>query len=560
MIVKSIRIHNFRTFDDGEITLCPYSSLVGANNSGKTNIIDALRVFYEKDLKYQESRDFPKFEVAGREVWVEIEYLPSTEEFQSLKDEYKLANSTFRVRKYFQSSEKDAEGKLKSGIYAYTGGSLSDSRFYGAKNVQQGKLGDIIYIPAVSKLDETTKLTGPSPLRDLLNSVVKRVMENSASYASLKESFEAFEKGIKNESTSDGQSLARLEKDITKEISDWGTRFELTIGAVSPDDLVKGLVDHRIFDSDLGVCQESKCYGQGFQRHLIFTLIRLAAKYTSEKPTPSRKEFSPEMSVILFEEPEAFLHPAQIAVLDQSIRTLTKSPGTQVLISTHNPLFVSRSIQDLPSLTRLHRDGAKARPYRVSEEQLANIIFLNQDALKAWVASGILLSEDDLTTEMETLKYSLWLDSRRCAGFFANRILLVEGQTEVALFDYLINSGQIKVPREGVFIFDSLGKFNIHRFMNLFASLGIPHSVLYDDDNGKNAIVSSTIQNAKNGLTIGIDSFPKDIEDFLGIPPADKPHKKPQHVMYQVAQGKVSADRMDELCTKVAKVLSLDNG
>jgi predicted ATP-dependent endonuclease of OLD family len=329
---------------------------------------------------------------------------------------------------------------------------------------------------------------------------------------------------------------------------------------VSPDDLVKGLVDHRIFDSDLGLCQESKCYGQGFQRHLIFVLIRLAAKYTSEKPTPTRKEFAPEMSVILFEEPEAFLHPAQIAVLDRSIRTLTKSPGTQVLISTHNPLFVSRSIEDLPSLTRLHRHGPKARPYRVSQEELDKIIYSNQDALKGWVASGISVSEDDLTSEMETLKYSLWLDSRRCAGFFANRILLVEGQTEVALFDYLINSGRIKVPREGVFVFDSLGKFNIHRFMNLFASLGIQHSVLYDDDNGKNAIVSSTIQNAKNGFTIGIDSFPKDIEDFLGIPPADKPHKKPQHVMYQVAQEKVSTDRIDELCKKIAKVLSLDNG
>ncbi|MDW8289067.1 MAG: AAA family ATPase, partial [Flammeovirgaceae bacterium] len=74
MRAVAIKIHNFRTFADAELSLSPYSLLVGANNTGKSNLIDAIRVFYEKDIKYEEGRDFPKFPVADKESWIEIQF------------------------------------------------------------------------------------------------------------------------------------------------------------------------------------------------------------------------------------------------------------------------------------------------------------------------------------------------------------------------------------------------------------------------------------------------------------------------------------------------------
>jgi len=67
----SIMLHNFRTFADATINLSPYALLVGANNCGKSNVIDAIRAFYEKGIKYEESRDFPKFRTSDQESWVE---------------------------------------------------------------------------------------------------------------------------------------------------------------------------------------------------------------------------------------------------------------------------------------------------------------------------------------------------------------------------------------------------------------------------------------------------------------------------------------------------------
>ena len=251
---------------------------------------------------------------------MEIEYQPTTDELATLKDEYKTASGTFRVRKYLQSSEIDDEKKPKSGIYAYVNGKLSNTRFYGAKNVSQGKLGDIIYIPAVSRLDDQTKLTGPSALRpDLINSVLKRIMDTSPAYVGLKSAFDEFNGKLKSECTEGGHSLQSIEQEISTEISNWGTSFEFFINPVAPDDLVKTLIGHRIQDTALGQAQDSKCYGQGFQRHLVFTLIKLSAKYTAVAKPLSGKEFSPQLIWLLFEEPEAFLHPSQIDALDVNL-------------------------------------------------------------------------------------------------------------------------------------------------------------------------------------------------------------------------------------------------
>lgn len=417
MKATNITIHNFRSILHSDINLDNYSLLIGANNSGKSNVIDAIRIFYEKDLKYDHQRDFPKMTTHDEESWVEIEFKPSNDEFQNLKPEYKLPTDTFRIRKYFESSKKDTEGKTKDGIYAYKGKELSDSRFYGYKNVQKSKLGDILYIPAVSKIDEHTKLTGPSVLRELINTVMKRVMEDSNAYKALKKAFELFEQGIKTETTEEGHSLESIEKEITRKIEDWGASFQLTINSVTPDDLVKTLINHQLYDDVLDQPMSSNSYGQGFQRHLIFSLIQVAAQHTESTKSAEKKEFAPEMTWILFEEPEAFLHPSQIDILNHDLRLLSYGAETQVLISTHNPQFVSRNIKNLTSLIRLHRNVNTTTVGQINNATLDKILNLNQQDLAKWQIAGLNVNFDDLSVDMESIKYSLWLDPRRCGVF-----------------------------------------------------------------------------------------------------------------------------------------------
>jgi len=216
MKIKSITIHNFRSIKDIKFNLNDYSLLIGANNSGKTNIIDALRIFYEKEKFDKE--DIPKFKTNDQEIWIEIVFHLLDDEFENLKDEYKQVNNTLKVRKYLKSSQSDRVKSNQSNIYAYEGDDLSNNLFYGAKNISEAKLGNVVYIPEVAKVDEYTKLSGPSAFRDSLNFVVKKVVKNSHSFESLSKSFTDFNEKFKTEATKDGISIQNFIDDVNKEI------------------------------------------------------------------------------------------------------------------------------------------------------------------------------------------------------------------------------------------------------------------------------------------------------------------------------------------------------
>jgi len=369
MKIKIITIHNFRSIKEQILNLMDYSLLIGANNSGKTNVIDAIRIFYEKDQFDKE--DITKFETDDQESWIEIEFHLTNDEFANLRDDYKQPNNTLKVRKYLKSSEPNRVRTNQSNIYGYEGGNLSNNLFYGAKNISEAKLGDVVYIPEVAKVDEYTKLTGPSAFRDSLNFVVKKVVKDSPSFESLSKSFIDFNEKFKTEVSKDGTSIQNFIDDVNKEIKDWDISFGVEISQIKPEEIIKHLVSHYLEDKNLKDQKlDVSSFGQGLQRHLIYTLIKLSTKYKSIPIKKEKKEFAPDLTLILFEEPEAFLHPAQQEILNLSLKELSSESTQQVLISTHSPLFVSKNIEDVPSILKLTKDNAETIIHQVDNNSL----------------------------------------------------------------------------------------------------------------------------------------------------------------------------------------------
>ncbi|MDE0158608.1 MAG: AAA family ATPase [Candidatus Dadabacteria bacterium] len=449
MKLQEVIIHNIRSIQHTSFQLSGYSMLVGENNVGKTNIFTALRLFYEDGgLKYKKDVDFPKF-AKDDESWVELAFITTEDEQDGLKDEYKSKDRILRVRKYFRSKEKDLVKPNQSNIYAYESGELSNNLFYGAKNVSQAKLGKVIYIPAVSKTDETLKLSGPSPFREMLNLVMKRAVLESPTFDNLKTAFDAFNSDFKKESSEEGLSINSLIHEINSEIGNWNVRFDVSVNPIKPEEIVKNLLSHHIEDIDLGGEQINLAsFGQGLQRHLIFTLIKLSAKCTVTS-VAKRKDFDPDFTLLLFEEPEVFLHPSQQESLHLSLRTLASGTSEQVLVSSHSPHFVSKQISHLPGMVRLSKDNGITKTFQVTEEVLSEIFDENLglykkscDCLKSTQISEKIkeeirakgLGEEKPNPagklEEEALKYFLWLDSERSSLFFAKKVIVCEGASE----------------------------------------------------------------------------------------------------------------------------------
>ncbi len=408
MKIKTITIHNFRSIKLQAFDLLSYSLLVGANNSGKTNIIDALRIFYEKE-KF-DNNDFPKFKTDDQESWIEIEFHLTDDEFAGLKEEYKQKNNTLKVRKYLKHPQRVKSNQ--SNIYGYEKGELSNNIFYGAKNISEAKLGDVIYIPEVAKVDEYTKLSGPSAFRDTLNFVVKKVVKNSQTFDTLSKSFTEFNDKFKADASKDGISIQSFIDDVNKEIENWDVAFGVNINEIKPEEIVKNLVSHYLMDKQIeGQEMPIDSFGQGLQRHLIYTLIKLSAKYKDGPVKKEKKEFSPDFTLILFEEPEAFLHPSQQEILNQSLGNLSKENNQQVLISTHSSHFVSKNINNLPSILKLYKKNGETQIHQITTEELKNILIANKELKEI---SGERIETKDM--DLEAIRYSLWLDPDRCCA------------------------------------------------------------------------------------------------------------------------------------------------
>lgn len=559
MRLLSIKLHNFRGILEQEVQFHSYSLLVGPNNAGKSTFIDGIRAFYEKDgFKFKPDKDFPFSKTNDEESWAELNFRLADDEHASLKEEYQVADKTLRVRKLFQTKEKGADGKNAGGfIYAYKNdGTLSNESFYGARNVQSGKFGDLIYIPAVSKVDEHTKLTGPSALRDLLTDVMSDVVEGGKAYGEFATSVETFASTILKEKTKDDRSLEGFQVSFNKLLEPWQKKFALRFPPPSAADIIKQMVNWDLLDEFHGKPQGVDYYGSGFQRHFIYSLIQLGAQYVGKKAAKKAKDFVPSLTLILFEEPEAFLHPPQQEILARSLMAMANKDNWQVVCTTHSSHFVSRNADSIPAIVRVMRTGGNVEAFQISDADWSAIVTANK-AIEAIVAKHPKMQKklhaDDVRPEMEAVKHFLWLNSDRSGIFFANHALLVEGPTEVALINKLIDDGKIKGADCGIQVLDCLGKYNIHRFMNLLGHLGVAHSVIHDDDNNKDehADLNQLIQSSKHAkLTHSIHAIATDIETFLNIPPTD-PHRKPQHVLFLYSEGKIDAGKLAAFCSVV---------
>jgi len=574
MKIESIKIHNFRSIKEVKFSPENYAVLVGANNAGKSNALTALRIFYEDEIKFSERIDFPKFQTEDNESWIEIEYLLNDDEFRNLEEKYKNPGNILKVRKYLKSEDKERVKANQSNIYGYENNILSEKLFYDAKNISQAKLGTIIYIPEVTTTDETLKLTGPSPLRDIITFVMKKVVKTSESFESLNKDFEEFNNKFREEASKDGFSLKKLREEINDSLKEWEVEFNLNINPIKPEGIIKNLVSHNVIDKNLDGEIDIKYLGQGLQRNLIYTLLKLSSQYT-EKKTYKKKEFSPELTLILFEEPEAFLHPGQQEFLNSSLSSLSFEEGQQIIIATHSPIFVSKNIEDISNLIKLKRENGITYVFQVSEDTRKAIIEKNNELVqflqsklsdssvnestKGKIRDKLGDAEDITRMEEDSIRYLLWLDSERCCAFFTDIVLICEGATEKVLIDYLIQNKWKNLREKRIYILDAMGKYNIHKYMNLFKELGIYHSVLADKDEDRNVqeFINQFIEDQKNEFTRSVGFFDKDIEAFLGInaPPRNRRDKKPLNVMWHYFKEKISEDNIEDLKKKVEGLL-----
>lgn len=516
MKIRSIQISGFRSFPEVEETTLPIrledlSILVGKNNSGKSNVFRAIRYFYRED-DYKSGvaeEDFFIDEMRrATELWVEIEFTDlDSEELESIPEKYVLPDKTFRIRR--SAFLKDTSSGRTAGLLnAYECVDddirLSETKYKGFDEVGLASLGDILHVPTVKDLPDELKgsTQSGSLFAKMMKEIIQPAVEQLQAFDELQAKLQELElelrgSGQETEVSGVPNTLTEIETELSEALVDWQTRVSIKFSSIPASDIVQRVAGMKVAEGPKSEISPENM-GHGPQRYLLFAMIRLWARVEKYRAMTKKKVQMREakLAVLLYEEPELYLDPYQQQKLADYLLSLSQKAGVQVIISTHSPYIIPSEHEDFRRVVRLQRTGGITVSRQASEE------FISAATAREY---------------QEEFRFALWLNADRKSAYFAEWVVLAEGNEEKVALNYLAE--QLETPKPRPVVLDCGGKKQIPKFMELAREMGICHKVLADDDthispNEQRRTDSDTwgkqIVSAKNEFTLGEPVFVKE--------------------------------------------------
>ncbi len=434
MWLRELQIRNFRQIDALTVTIPRgLTVLVGENNSGKTTIIDALR------LMLYSSRDFDSLWLTDDDFRAGTEHAPIeiSCRFTGLEDEDEvhfreclvdIGDGQFEMqvnaRIEFNGATNRCNVKMWGG--ETEGGSLPSNHYDHLSTIYLQPLRD-----------------PERGLRPGQHSQVSRLVDRLTA-EDQRADFETIAKGA-NEKIRILKPVEEARVDINAQmVAIAGSELTQTTELIFTDPTFRRII--------AGLQPEIEglpfsLNGLGYN-NLIFTSATLGTLRQSP-------QFS--FRSILIEEPEAHLHPQLQMLLLKHLADVTsdrEGNEVQVIASSHSPILASQAPID--SVVSVHEVDGK-----VSAVSVCSITI------------------DDKVKK----KLQRYLDATRGELFFARRILMVEGIAEALLLPVLarISGGNLKESSVTTLNADGI---NFNAFIPLFGEvrLGVPVVILTDGD------------------------------------------------------------------------------
>jgi predicted ATP-dependent endonuclease of OLD family len=329
MKLTKFTIKNFRSItEDSEINLKDYSVLVGRNNEGKTTVLLALRmamdalinhgrglgrrVLTSRSNRYEWERDFPlslqnKQRIKKSTIFRLYFELDENEQSEFRKDIKSVSNGVLCIEIKF--NEKNIVEFLvpKRGSSSFTKKSEKISKYI-AERIQ------FTYIPAVR-----TEREAIAAINEMIEEELAK-LETEETYKQALEVIANLQKPVLDQvSRTIETSLQKFLPNIKK----------VSLGISDSDRKYRLRKDYQI-EIDDGNKTDIKFKGDGVKSLVAVGLLK------------DRQKIHSGASIIAIEEPESHLHPSAMHSLRYALLDLASE--NQLVISTHNPIFVHRDV------------------------------------------------------------------------------------------------------------------------------------------------------------------------------------------------------------------------
>lgn len=542
MIIKKIRVQNFRSIKDETLDCEKLTILVGPNGVGKSAFLHALNIFYTPNANYSEedfyNRDtsepisitvtYGDLTPAEKQLfapYVDGDLLTITKECSHPRG--KGSEKYFGMRRQnpgFTEIRRASTAAEKRRLYSElrASGEYSDLRevpsraadidnclkeweadhpdkcewqrddgqFFGFREVGTARLERFtrfLFIPAVRDAAIDAVETRGSVLTDLMELVVRSALAQNKALLELKEKVQSEYSEIVDPSKMG--ELTNLEKQLTDTLKLYAPNAEVSLKWQLP------IIEIPLPKAEVFLIEDEfqtpvNRTGHGLQRAFIIAMLhRLAVTQaqslsTREQDVDLPTEPDVPSLIVGIEEPELYQHPDRQRYLARILSQLTEggvrgvAEAIQVIYTTHSPLFISIDHFEQVRLVR-KKHVAQGLP-KQTQIQSTTLDQVARRIEEVQGRTGLSFTGQTLMPRTVTLM-NPWMNE----GFFANVVVLVEGFVDRATLLSVAECIGIDLEKLDIAVIPCEGKNNLDRPYAIFQSLGIPVYLIWDNDRGK---------------------------------------------------------------------------
>jgi len=450
--MSEISINNFKSIKEGKFFLAQYTPLVGYNNAGKSNLIQAIKWFIKPySLVETDFNDVHKsIEIVGTIEGITQDILQHLTPTNQTKIKKFLFFNKIKFKR-IQEVPRDGVTQIKLEVLDYGYGYIPDVWKLaptGLPAALKEMFPNIIEIGAMENvIDDASKYKKSNTIGKLISAIIKPVEENYT------EEFNKKLEGISNKINGDGgrrlKELKKFDKESTSVLNEFFPGIGLKVHIPTPN--IQDLFQNSLLKvEEDGYTRNLQEYGHGTQRSIQMALV----KYLSDIQTNNSST-----SLLLIDEPELYLHPQAIEQTRIALKKLSKN-GYQIIFSTHSPqMIVSEDVLD--TLLIRKNNGITYSRKRMREA----------------------LSEIDIKNKHKTQFELIMSLTNSNQILFSEKVVLIEGTTELRLFPTLFEKRKKRtLSTSHIALIEQNSSSSTQKMIKVLKSMDLPTKVIVDLD------------------------------------------------------------------------------
>lgn len=454
--ISELSIANYRSIKDCKITLSSFTPLVGYNNAGKSNVLNALQWLVNGgNLKEEEfNNPLEPVVVTGVIDGVDEHVLGRLADRHSRRIEpYCKANRVI-IRRTQEVPNSGARGVVLEIRNPDVAADAENAWVVSPAGIPQAITAlfpEPVYIGAMEDVAEDVgKSKTTTTIGKLLAKVIEPVERQHGQRIS--DSLRKLEASLAATGEDRVPELTAVDSAASAIVEEFfsGVRLEVHIPTPDLKDIFKGGTI-RVFEGGEIEGRDITAFGHGAQRSIQMALVRFLAETSNSQPDSGR-------TLLIIDEPELYLHPQAVEKVRIALKSLSSS-GYQVVFSTHSPQMIKA--EDLGATVIVRKDvhqGTHALP-----------------TLREAIAERIADNRSQAQTLFEL--------SNSAQILFSDRVVLVEGATERRLLPEIFHLRFGATLAERRIAFVSLGGVsNVPKALSILEAMGIPTKALVDLD------------------------------------------------------------------------------